>query len=312
VISVGGDLFIEDYGPPVLAMEQVEYAQMLGVPTIIWGASIWPIRERWIEDRLGAMLHACELVSVRDEPTVEYLRSLGLKDNVFLCADGAFLMEPRQPACFVGHPASTVPRRQLWAFNGSNLLSCYLPPDQREHAVNALVEFFDMAMTEHDVSLLLVPHDGPPGACEWEFLYEFQRRLRPVSRSFLLPVGLDAPETKYMIGLADLFITMRFHPSVAAMSQCVPTLGITHSPKFIGLHRLIFGHSRYTVPYADISAPVLKSAADMVLSEQEHIRSVLSARIPELQRSAMSLGDEVASRLPHPRKITTGKRAEHP
>ena len=47
VISIGGDLFLEDWGtPPIYALETVEYAQFLGCKTIICGSSISRIKTK--------------------------------------------------------------------------------------------------------------------------------------------------------------------------------------------------------------------------------------------------------------------------
>ena len=96
VVSIGGDLFIEDYGPPIHALESVEYAQFLGVRTCVWGASIWPLKTPWIERRVTQMLERCVLLTVRDVQTLEYLTRLGAAANARLVADGAFLMPAKR------------------------------------------------------------------------------------------------------------------------------------------------------------------------------------------------------------------------
>ena len=71
---------------------------------------------------------------------------------------------------------------------------------------------------------------------------------------FLPPIALDAQETKGLIGQCDFFITMRFHPSIAALSQAVPTLGLSHSQKFAGLYEAVYGNLDYLLPYSEILA----------------------------------------------------------
>lgn len=295
VISVGGDIFIEDYGPPLLGLEQVELAQYLGIQTIIWGASIWPLKTDWVEERTRAMLAGCALVTVRDESSARYLESLGIRDNVALVADGALLMAPDRASGNV----IEIPDNASWliGLNGSSLMSSYLCRHDCGRVLQEMKAFFDKVLSDQHAAMVLIPHDGPPGAREREFLYEFRQMLQHKDRAFLIPAGLDAPRTKYYIGCLDVFVAMRFHPSVAALSQGVPTLGLAHSPKFQGLHQMIFGHTDYVLPYREISADALWAKVALLRTEASAIRAHLHRRIPELQALARSAGAHARTRL---------------
>ena len=242
VISIGGDMFIEEWGPPLLHIETLEYAQQLGRHTMLWGASVWPLKTPWIEDRLRRMLLRCDLITVRDETTHRYLSSLVPGKRIDLVADGAFLMQPTRTAGVnLPWPADS----PTLAFNGSPLLTHYLGAE-RAHAVVALfVQFLRQGIDGGRFKVVLIPHDDTPSAREWNFLYELAQQVSRPDSVYLPPVGLNGPETKGLIGLCDAFITMRFHTAIAAMSQSVPTLGLGFSPKFAGLHQLVYGHTDF-------------------------------------------------------------------
>lgn len=295
VIATGGDTFIEDYGPPYMAMEQIEFAQFLKIPTIIWGASIWPLKTHWIEERIRAMLAKCTLVSVRDDATVQYLSGLGISHNVVKVADGAFLMpaKKREPDRFLG----AVKGKLLVGFNGSSLISNYLAQNECRRVIGDMAAIFDEAIERQNAALLLIPHDGPPGAREREFLFEFRQLMKQKQQAFLLPAGLNAVQTKFIIGQLDIFIPMRFHPSIAAISQGVPTLGLSHSPKFAGLHDMVFNHRRFLLPYHEINRESLREKMAQILKESDQIRNYLATQIPELQKSAWTMGQHTAKYL---------------
>ena len=60
VISIGGDLFIDNWSePPIYALESIEFAQFLGCKTIVLGASIWPFKTHWLQKRVKIMLEQC-------------------------------------------------------------------------------------------------------------------------------------------------------------------------------------------------------------------------------------------------------------
>jgi polysaccharide pyruvyl transferase WcaK-like protein len=284
VIAIGGDTFIDDYGPPIHNLELVEYAQFLGVKTVVWGASIWPFKTTGIEARVKQMLERCSLVTARDSMTLDYLRKLGVTGNTALVADSAFLL-PAIPSSKVDL-SWTRRSQQLVGFNGSPLAGCYLPPAQYQSAVDTIVAFLRGLVDEYSRDIILTPHDAFPGARERDFLYELLQIVDRPRHVYLPPVGLTACETKALIGQCEFFIAMRFHPSIASLSQSIPTLALSHSCKFAGLHQEVFGHTRYVIPYNDITIDSLLTGFSTLLAEKDSAKRHLDARIPQLQSAA--------------------------
>lgn len=296
VISIGGDMFIEDYGPPIYAMESIEYAQFLGRKTIIWGASIWPLKVKWIEKRVQELLLKADLVTVRDDPTVQYLSSLGITNNVVRVSDGAFLMKPQAPEK-EQFPRGTNKNSKTIGFNGSNLMFYYLSFHKSQEVIKELVNFFKVLIDKLGHNIVLIPHDGYPGAAERNFLYSFSQLVNRPGNTYLIPVGLNAKEIKGVIGLLEAFITMRFHPSIAALSQGVPTIGMSHSPKFAGMHKSVYGHTNYLVSYENISQKYLMKKFNEIWNDRDKIKRQLMARIPSLKEEAKLGGKKLKELL---------------
>ncbi|MBN1187634.1 MAG: polysaccharide pyruvyl transferase family protein [Bacteroidales bacterium] len=51
----------------------------------------------------------------------------------------------------------------------------------------------------------------------------------------IIETEYDHHQIKYCIGQVDFFIGSRMHACIAALSQCIPVVGIAYSPKFIGV-----------------------------------------------------------------------------
>ena len=297
VISIGGDIFVEDWGPPLLHLETLEYAQQLGRRTMLWAASIWPLKTPWIEARLKQMLSRCDLITVRDETSQRYLSALLPGKRIDLVADGAFLMVPtRTSRVGLPWPAGA----PALAFNGSPLLTYFLGPGRSHAVVAMLVQFLRQGIDGGHFKVVMIPHDDTPAAREWDFLYELAQRVDRPDSVYLSPVGLNGPETKALIGLCDAFIAMRFHPSIAGMSQCVPTLSLGHSPKFAGLHQLVYGHTEFLIGYDKVTAAQLEDGFRRLTSHGEQVRLQLSRRVPELQQMALLSGQLVKTLLGEP------------
>ena len=95
-----------------------------------------------------------------------------------------------------------------------------------------------------DCQVLLVPHVIPKDfavendlvACEevWCTL-----SLPEQERVIVLDGKYDQGEVKYLIGLCDFFMGARMHSTIAALSQCVPAVGMAYSKKFIGVFETV-------------------------------------------------------------------------
>lgn len=96
VLSIGGDNYSLDYGIPKLFTDFDEYSLSHGKPTFIWGASIGPFSanpdyEKVIAEKLKKITG----IFCRESESVKYLKSIGVKDNVYYVADPAFCMVPK-------------------------------------------------------------------------------------------------------------------------------------------------------------------------------------------------------------------------
>ena len=296
VISIGGDIFIEDYGYHIFdAMEPIEYAQFLGRKTVIFGASVWKIQTMWLEDRLREMFIHTDLITVRDKETQSYLHSMGIDKNVTYVADGAFLM-PAKSSERTLLPWPTCENRII-GFNGSDQIKEYLPQLKCRQVSTDLIKFFQVLVDQHGYKIALIPHDGPPGAHERDYLFALEQMIQRPGDVYLIPVGLNAPETKSVIGQCHVFIAMRFHSSIAALSQCIPTLGMSHSDKFPSLHRMVYGHTENLIDYDDISIDLLMERFEKLLGDWEETQRKLKEKIPEIQEQARKGGKAVKDLL---------------
>lgn len=286
VISIGGDLFIEDWGaPPIYPLESLEFAQFLGCKTLIWGASIWPIKAKWLQDRVRQLFYQCDLVTVRDDPSYEYLASLGIKENIFRVSDGAFLMPstPSEKTCI---QMSSNPK-WLLAFNGSPLMYAYMDSTKAHKFLLDISSFFRNIIDTKQFGVVFVPHDAYPAPAERDFLYEVMQAVnRPLS-VYMPPLGLNAPETKAVIGECDYFIGMRFHSIIAALSHFIPSLGLSYSPKFSGLFQDVYGHDRYLLSYENISLEYWHVKLEELEKERDAVREQLNVRVPQLCEAAL-------------------------
>lgn len=295
VLSIGGDIYSEFYGTPTYFMELIEFAQSLGRNTVIWGASIGPFPTPSVLRRMVALLRRTDLITVRDDWTAEYLRSLSVQNNWERVADPAFIMEAKSSK------RTVLPFRSgpIVGLNGSGLMHLYLSTRQCKQIIHDLGSFARVLIDDKGCNIVLVPHDLTPGSYEndWVFLYELAMAIGRGEKVYLLPPGLDARETKFCISQCGFFVGMRMHSIVASLSQHVPTIALSYSPKYAGLMQYVYGHTDYLISYNNLSFRLLIDKFQQLQANADDIRRQLAERIPELQTQARLGGKYVRDLL---------------
>jgi len=111
----------------------------------------------------------------------------------------------------------------------------------------------------------------------------------------------DQSEIKYIIGLCDFFIGSRMHACIAALSQCVPTVGIAYSRKFRGVMESI-GVGRIVADPRSMSAGEVLRLVHTVWNNRAYIREHLIREIPQVKEKTLSLFDEISEIYPARRR----------
>ncbi len=97
VFSIGGDIYtLRPTANYSMSFPKFgDAALKRGIPYVLWGASVGPFTENpKAEKEYTKHLKRLSLITARESATVEYLRSLGIIDNVISCADPAYVVAP--------------------------------------------------------------------------------------------------------------------------------------------------------------------------------------------------------------------------
>lgn len=302
VLSMGGDL----YGLSQGSITLLQYvflgraAIRAGKPFIIWGATIgnmdaYPVIKR------TALNHfrECSLILVRDKASLEYLENNGVKDNVKLVADPAFLLKPVEP---------TIPlpnNDPLEEMIGLNLASSY-------GSQGGLGSYRDMIRIGADCvqgimkttgkSVLLIPHivAYPDNTTANDTIFLSLVRECLAERGIdvpLLPSSLRVWEIKWVLGKLKAYVGSRFHSTVGALGSGTPTISICFSEKAPALNQLLLGHTRFVMHCRNLTPTTLSEMTCQLLSEEDAVRKQLQKTLPEIQALAHSAGDYLKEAL---------------
>lgn len=304
LIMTGGDNLTLDYG--VLSLYQwgrfVENAIDIGVPAILWAASVGPFSKNpRVEKVMARHLKRYAAITVRETVTLDYLRSIGV-DHAELVADPAFHLTP-EPYDFADIVLDTT--HQVLGFNVSPLIRKFRKNKSSAKEMDKeIVLFLRQVVDQAEMSVILIPHVDPldysvPNS-DWHYMKSLFSHLADLGdRVAILPPTLNASQLKSIIGQCDLFIGARTHATIAALSQGVPTVSIAYSTKAIGINRDLFGSTRYVLETPSVSKQSLVDALTLLLSESGEIRAILADKLPEWRERA-KLSVDVLQRVSRP------------
>ena len=272
-MSIGGDNYCYS------GLENLGYynrmLQTKGSKTVLWGCSVDPSS---LSAEVVRDLKRYDLITVRESLSYEGLKEAGIKDNIILCADPAFLLDKEEivlPKEFRKEKTVGVNLSPLVTGYGKIVLDNYIE----------LVRFI---IEETDDSVLLIPHVVKADTDDRQILEQILERFGEHDRIALVK-DCNCRKLKGYISKCRLFVGARTHATIAAYSSCVPTLVSGYSIKAKGIAKDVFGtHENYVIPVQSMdNAKELRKAYCWILEHEDEIKKYLEETIPVYKERAL-------------------------
>ena len=289
VLSIGGDIYtIRSNGAGNRGFLRFgDACETRGVPYVLWGASVGPFSANPETERIFTKhLKNISLITARETATVDYLRTLGVCDNVIPCADPAYVV------------ASEIRKNDTNRRNGLTI-GVNLSPLSVRHAGHSLEEsIYRQARTIEgliksiNARILLIPHvvcDFMEGDDDLRYLHRLKQMIAPEYQEAVTLLNSDVGfvGTKKELIKCDLVIAARMHCAINALAAHVPTILVSYSRKAVGMCEYVYGNSDWVVPLNKFSTEgVLEEKVRSMKNRESEIRDYLDKRIPEIQQDA--------------------------
>ena len=289
ILSVGGDNYSLDYGVPKLFTALDDVVLKYRRPIILWGASIGPFNSKpEYEKFMSYHLRTVSGIFARESVTIDYLKKIGVSNNVFSVTDPAFVMDPMVPKDI----CENMPiEDDAIGFNLSPLMARYVTGGNVESWSEIAASIIREIAQRTNRPIYLIPHVITHGLNDYRFMQDVLSRIENKNRNiFLIPPKYNAAETKWIISRMAIFVGARTHATIASLSSNVPTLSLAYSIKSIGINQDIFGHTKYCQRASDINSISTTDLILKMLDQAPSIRKELFANIPRVHESAMNSG----------------------
>jgi len=256
-VSIGGDIYTM-FGdkPPEDWLGYERFATAHGIPSMMFGANMerFEILSQADRARLLAHLRRFWLLAVRDAATRDYLAHYGITENVEVFPDPIFTLRP-QTTFRTG-------RVETIGFN----ISPYVVNKYGNAEIGRLAAMA-AALVERGYKLRLIPHvyatDGNPMIDDRVALRALYAALPEVTR---LQVDLyDGPmslrDMAREIGKVDLFIGVRMHACLNAVTLGKPTFFLGYSAKAETMVSWLTDHGPFTPVSASIATAMVPAVS---------------------------------------------------
>ncbi|MEM4360235.1 MAG: polysaccharide pyruvyl transferase family protein [Candidatus Bilamarchaeaceae archaeon] len=312
VISISGDNYSLDYGYPEPFVQFDRLVIKHQKPLFYWGASIGPFStDPCYERKMQKHLQKVTAILAREYGTVSYLYSLGITKNVHLVADPAFAMSAVKP----DHRRFMLDRENFVGVNFSTTVARLLLPGQREsdpsskwssildhtskefkQICNKYAEIAASLMKLFDENLVFVPHVTGGQHCDYKFLNYIADLLRDqgFTRPLVVPDNLTAPEYKWIISQARVFIGARTHSTIAAFSSGVPTISLAYSLKARGLTQDMYGTNEFCIEGSKVTPEKVSDLVKILLANEQRYRNHLVQKAQVMTERAFLAGKILA------------------
>jgi colanic acid/amylovoran biosynthesis protein len=275
-LSIGGDNYCYGEQPGIYEIDRC--IKKAGKKLVLWGASIGEedLSPPKIED-----LKLFDLILARESITKTILENNGIT-SVQLCADGAFTMEKEELSLPEGwQEGNTI------GFNFSPLVW-----KKNKDSKDAALKLVKHILATTDMTIALTPHVMIVGNNDYEVLEQFYHEFKSTNRVILLPDNLNAIQYKGYIARMRFFIGARTHATIAAYSNCVPTMVLGYSVKSKGIAKDIFGYERLVLALDEISdADQLIQKFNELLKDENELKAILNQKIPYIKEMALKAVD---------------------
>jgi colanic acid/amylovoran biosynthesis protein len=304
----GGDSFSDIYGLRrfLIGIVPCIIDVLMQKKLVLLPQTYGPFKSKIAKYVAGFIIGRADRIFARDRGSIEFLKKTFIEKtknkNIEFCPDFAFTMEPILPDRIDIQPEldrnNAVP---LIGLNISGLL--YVGGFTRNNMFGLSVDYKHFVhvllkelLEQTKAHVLLVPHVfwGNKEGDELQICRRLSKSMgeKYAQRLHLVDREYNQNETKGIIGLCDFFIGSRMHACIAALSQCVPAIGLAYSKKFEGVFRSV-GTEQLVVDMRREDTKEIIKKIITAFEKRNTISSKLKEIIPNIQRGISDAVDDM-------------------
>lgn len=260
----------------------MKIARILKVPCVMSGqnSGLWGSKytERLVRKELGY----ARAVTLRDPHAVDNLRRIGVEGpHIFEMFDDALFCDKLDDVsaclddCGIGSTPYIVLHMHYWGIEQS--------PEEQKRLCRRMGEFCDYMREKTGLAILLVPMASVDARPMEDFIEFYKKDFVKVVRF----AEYDFRIIRGLLAKAQICVTMKHHPIIFAVGECVPVLSVSYKPYYIYKNQgalEIFGLGKYSFDLESASwLESFKTLFDEIADRRESLVWEIAARLDTLK-----------------------------
>jgi polysaccharide pyruvyl transferase CsaB len=287
ILGGGGILFD---GEASFFMREVILAHEAGVPVMVWAIGAGPLEKAATQELVRTGLDAARAITVRERRARQVLEDIGVRHEIRVTADPAFLLEP-EPL-----PPDALKREGLDGRSRLVGLSVREPgsaaPDIDETHYHALLaNAADYMVDRLDADLVFVPMEQ--NVLDVQHSHRVIAQMANARRATVLKGDYTPGQILSLVGHFAFAVGMRLHFLIFAALRQVPFVALPYAAKVTGL---LEAFEMAAPPMQQVNAGQLIAHIDRSWDLRNELRDRIVRALPFLQERARE-NTEVACQL---------------
>ncbi len=275
VIGGGGVLHDHSLAAPSRYLLWAAAARLRGRRVMLAAVGVGPVRTIIGAAQIRAVARLADMVSVRDESSLKWLRRIGVKKEAEILADPALLVcaDPVERATAGAGPAVFALRK--WP----PLRSAY------EGLAHRLAEAADAVVRELDTRAVLMPFHSQR---DDEFCAVVQGMMKRAERASVVPRPASPQDAIEQLARARVVVSMRLHGLMLAAGTGVPLVAVACDEKLASFMAAI-GQEESCLPLDTVEPDGLAAACKKAVARRAESAEKVAASLRELRGRAGNL-----------------------
>lgn len=293
VLDEAGVSFIDSRGiiMNLYAFITIAVPMLVGTPVVKYSQALGPFKSVINRTLAGIILPRCRLICARGKITMEHLRSIGVVNNVMLCADGAFTMKD---SAFWVYEINRVSKGDAF-FNGNVVgvsLSSVVEGKCNSLNINykeIMIDFIHYLIRQGYHVLIIAnaarleskkARNNDLMVCQsvyqrvnsYEMVRWYHKEMHP-------------EEIRSYIGKCRFLVASRFHAMIGALEQQVPVMLVGWSHKYQEVLDM-FELGGYAINFSTLSVPRLIEDFEVFVADESHIKKKIFDNLESVKTSS--------------------------
>ncbi len=270
VYSIGGDIYTLDAQSDFSKYLPLfgEYCMSIGIKYFLYGCSVGPFEKNpKALSFFKKHLKRITKIYARENNTVEYLKTIGVKLNVELIKD---------PAFFVATEITRTHYNDKIKIVGINLspLSARYFFTSLEKSVSYYVNWLVYLIESLNCEIKLLPHviSDSLGDDDFRYLNEIHDNIPEYYRDKVILIDSDPGfiGLKNEIIKCDIIVAARMHCAINSFVTKTPVVFLSYSSKSLGMAKQLYGDTKYVFNLNQVNS---KEFLDSLINAHERIFS---------------------------------------